>query len=206
MFKLNNKGFSLIELMIVVAIIGILASVAVPNFQKFMAKSKQGEAKSNLSALYTAEKTFFGEWNSYFSDFRDIGFSPEGELRYNVGFNAAGAVTLPANYPIVAGNSSAGPNNTAAATEINTGVFCVPNGTAVAPGNGGSLSPAGDNCRQLFNPATGANPALGPAATVVTATTFIAGAAGDLDGDATEDVWTINQSKVVSNLIPDLQD
>jgi len=49
----GKKGFTLIELMIVVAIIGILAAIAIPNFLKFQAKSKQSEAKSNLGAIFT---------------------------------------------------------------------------------------------------------------------------------------------------------
>jgi type IV pilus assembly protein PilA len=61
----NQKGFTLIELMIVVAIIGILAAIAIPNFLKFQAKSKQSEAKTNLKGLYTAETSFFGESNKY---------------------------------------------------------------------------------------------------------------------------------------------
>ncbi|MBI2370572.1 MAG: prepilin-type N-terminal cleavage/methylation domain-containing protein, partial [Deltaproteobacteria bacterium] len=46
----NRQGFTLIELMIVVAIIGILAAIAIPNFLRFQAKSKQSEAKTNLAA------------------------------------------------------------------------------------------------------------------------------------------------------------
>lgn len=57
----SKKGFSLIELMIVVTIIGILAAIAVPNYQRFQAKARQSEAKSNLAALYAAEKAFFSE-------------------------------------------------------------------------------------------------------------------------------------------------
>ncbi|MDH4229486.1 MAG: prepilin-type N-terminal cleavage/methylation domain-containing protein, partial [Nitrospirota bacterium] len=50
----NQKGFTLIELMIVVAIIGILAAVAIPNFLQYQAKSKQSEARVLLSGLYTS--------------------------------------------------------------------------------------------------------------------------------------------------------
>ena len=56
----SKKGFTLIELMIVVAIIGILAAIAIPNFLRFQAKSKQSEAKTNLGGIFTAEIAYFG--------------------------------------------------------------------------------------------------------------------------------------------------
>jgi prepilin-type N-terminal cleavage/methylation domain-containing protein len=60
-----SKGFTLIELMIVVAIIGILAAIAIPNFSKFQARAKQSEAKANLKGIYTAKQTQFGEKDTY---------------------------------------------------------------------------------------------------------------------------------------------
>ena len=80
--KLKQRGFTLIELMIVVAIIGILAAIAIPNFIKFQARSKQSEAKTNLKACFTAQKAYFGERDQFMSRGDIIGFSPEQSNRY----------------------------------------------------------------------------------------------------------------------------
>jgi type IV pilus assembly protein PilA len=81
MKRKNTKGFTLIELMIVVAIIGILAAIAIPNFLKFQAKSKQSEAKTNLKGIYTAETGYFGENNRY-DNFGAVNWEPVGTSRY----------------------------------------------------------------------------------------------------------------------------
>src|SRR5579863_10462743 len=78
----KHKGFTLIELMIVVAIIGILAALAIPNFIRFQARSKQGEAKSNLKSLFTAQKSYYQEHDKYETCLKQIGFQPEGNNRY----------------------------------------------------------------------------------------------------------------------------
>src|SRR2546429_8242622 len=77
MKKLVQKGFTLIELMIVVAIIGILAAIAIPNFIKFQARSKQSEAKANLKAIFTAQKAFFQEKDRFSTLTGEVGFEPE---------------------------------------------------------------------------------------------------------------------------------
>jgi len=63
----KQEGFTLIELMIVVAIIGILAAVAIPNFIKFQLRSKASEGKINLASMRTAEESYFAETGSYVS-------------------------------------------------------------------------------------------------------------------------------------------
>ena len=80
--KRRDQGFTLIELMIVVAIIGILAAIAIPNFIKFQARSKTSEAKSNLKAMFTAERSYFQEHDEYSPQLKLIGFAPERGNRY----------------------------------------------------------------------------------------------------------------------------
>ncbi len=53
----RNRGFTLIELMIVVAIIGILAAIAIPNFIRFQARARQSEVNTNLKSLFTGLRT-----------------------------------------------------------------------------------------------------------------------------------------------------
>lgn len=68
-FRFNGqKGFSIIELMIVVGIIGVLASVGLPKFQVFLAKSKRAEVKIVLGAASTFEQAYYADTNTYGTD------------------------------------------------------------------------------------------------------------------------------------------
>jgi len=97
----TKKGFTLIELMIVVAIIGILAAIAIPNFLRFQAKSKQSEAKTNLGAIGTTAEAYRAERDSYgvragANGWIDLGWQPQGTPRYGyyyTGVSGAGVVT-----------------------------------------------------------------------------------------------------------------
>jgi len=120
LIRKSNKGFTLIELMIVVAIIGILAAIAIPNFLRFQLKSKSSEGKVNLAAIRTAEESYLAEFGVYVgavlspatvgsnggssktpfvnvaganAGFDQLGWSPEGQVffQYGVNINAAAA-------------------------------------------------------------------------------------------------------------------
>jgi len=64
--KMNKKGFTLIELMIVVAIIGILAAIAIPKFADLINKSKEGATKGALSTVRSAIQVYYGDNEGWF--------------------------------------------------------------------------------------------------------------------------------------------
>jgi prepilin-type N-terminal cleavage/methylation domain-containing protein len=74
----RRSGFTLIELVIVVAVIGILASVAAPNFQSFMMKSRRAEAYTHLSDIYRKQMAFYLENKRYGRTFDEIRFQVGG--------------------------------------------------------------------------------------------------------------------------------
>ena len=185
--NLNSKGFSLIELMIVVAIIGLLAAIGIPQFSKFQARARQSEAKGVLSAIYTAESSFLSEWACYSSDLRNIGAGTTGvNLRYIAGFDAA----ITAN-PAAGCNTGVPPHG---GTDYN---YTDGNGNAAALG---FISPGATWASNL----TAATVRTSVAAVDVapTASVFTAAASGDPKNMVTTtnlDVWTMNQAKQLSN-------
>lgn len=99
-FLTRDEGFTLIELMVVVAIIGILSAIAVPNFKKYQAKSKQSEAKIQLAAVYSVEVGSMADYDSYATCLDTLGYDKSPRGYYRVGFTAG------ENTNVVARNSA----------------------------------------------------------------------------------------------------
>ena len=61
----NIKGFSLVELMVAVGIVGVMSSVAVPKYQKYKVNASRAEAQSSLSSMYTLQQLYYTENDKY---------------------------------------------------------------------------------------------------------------------------------------------
>ncbi|OGJ87619.1 MAG: hypothetical protein A2268_04230 [Candidatus Raymondbacteria bacterium RifOxyA12_full_50_37] len=78
---LNQKGFTLTELLAVIIIIGVLAMIAIPKYMSVVSKSKVAEFKPILRQLYTLEQSHFDEYGKYTSDLETLSFDvPKSEF------------------------------------------------------------------------------------------------------------------------------
>jgi type IV pilus assembly protein PilA len=202
----NTSGFTLVELMVVVAIIGILAAIALPNYQKYQAKARQSEAKIAMSSIYTAEKSFTAENSSYTVCLREAGYVPDGNQGsvtgmthyYNVGFvTALGTPT------------TCGPAGGTACNVYNYTASAANTCTTSNPAFNSVLSTA-DNAYA----ATATVYGTGAEATIATftggvlnQTAFTAGGVGSVSSSpganalsSYYDLWTIDQNKSLQNV------
>jgi prepilin-type N-terminal cleavage/methylation domain-containing protein len=110
----RQHGFTLVEIMITVAIIGILAAIAIPAFSNYQNRSRRAEAFANLGAIAKLEKSYFSEYSVYVAvpvsqpgggnpvtkrpwtaladaAFGTVGFHPDGDVLYDYDVNVDAA-------------------------------------------------------------------------------------------------------------------
>ena len=205
----QTSGFTLVELMIVVAIIGTLASIAVPQYSKFQAKSRQTEVKIQLGAAYTVEQSFAAENSTYTACLGQVGYNRDGtKFYYTIGFSDA--------------------------TAVGNGAFCKPGGGGASGDcetyqwsyTGGAYT-AGASCTIAVSstnfPANIAEPNSGGVTTeaflvtgasnvkanvtpAISSTAFVIGGAGNIMPKATlVDGWSIDNNKQILNTQSGLQ-
>lgn len=201
----RQDGFTLVELMVVVAIIGLLSAVAIPNFKKYQAKAKMSEAKLQLSAAYTAQSSFFSDFNIYGHCLAYMGFDPNVERAnryYAIGFASTGThSTIDPDAHLNAVNSGLKALDCPAAYTAVPAVAYVA-GTATPPQTNFYAAGKGVGAARAVDNTYLSETAFGTQAGTTTMT-FRIGAGGVIDGAAasmaaaTCSAMTINELKLI---------
>lgn len=214
---MTEAGFTLVELMIVVAIIGILAAIAIPNFQKYQAKARQKEAAIQLSAAYTAEISFRGEYGTYGGCLNQAGFRPEGDptatngqVRYfTIGFNTTVAsqttcgnnsnvaCNINFNDPAAAPAALCPVANAAFDSPLNTSNNAYAATRTTAPIATFALARLGANT--VLTAGADAGVGIPADALLLTKDSFTVIAVGNISNQGVADGWTMNQNKSLNN-------
>jgi prepilin-type N-terminal cleavage/methylation domain-containing protein len=184
-----KEAFSLIELMVVVAIVGILSSLAIPKYLKFRARARQVEIKSAVTSMFVALKSFHADQASYTTCIVQAGYVVSGKNYYMQGFWGLSA-------------NLCGDNGTSSCYIYNyvTGAPC--DGSPPPPGvyhsdctyfaqahSGGHLISWGDP-----------DPVIQALVWQPTTSTFTVGGAGYISNTGIADIWTIDDKKIVRQL------
>ncbi len=161
----SPRGFTLVEILIAVTIVGILVAVVVPYYLQYQMRARQVEARLSLGGVYVSENAFFGE-NGFYGSFEQIGYVPAGSTnRYT--------------YRSPATSSSTAAGGASTCTKGVDAFF-----TSTGPGAGTCLAPNGPVVATGSTLLAGATPAA-----------FSASAIGNIDADATTDNWHVNDIK-----------
>lgn len=185
----KSLGFTLVEFMVCVAIFGVLALVAFPNFQKYRAKARTAEAKIQLAATYTALNTFKMTYGIYHTCLDYMGYNPADEISnrfYSIGFNIIAAISSNAQLTSVTSglNNTLCPENLAPASNV----------TYFSAGKKVGIIP-------LIPAPLSVDTSIGDQSNVANMT-FTVGAVGVISFKATSSStssrWTINNNKVLT--------
>ncbi len=216
---LRNKkpyGFSLIELLIVVAIIGVLSTIGIPTFRSMVQKAKKSEAKVALGGLATVESAFFSEYNSFGNRLDKVGFEIDGNTRlFATGFPAANCADVAAA-PISTSTpgiliNSAYPGYYATPPAIVTVVnrsgakatdkCWIGGGTVGEPYSPTNVCPTVGIRADGAAYVAGASGAIFPGSNGTTAKIDCGGTFTAGSGDVTQSVWIIDSNKMLAEIL-----